>query len=398
LDNYNPMDLIIEDLYLGNVMAASDYNFLKSVGITHIVRVLKEDEGTIFPQFKYKIIPLHDLPDQNISKHFASVHEFIDGALNGNERRAVRNKVLVHCLVGMSRSSTMVISYLMHKYPGYPLTKALKFVKSKRPIVNPNEGFLRQLKKFQTYLESKYLKEKEERRIKLVLDREKIERLRKQDLLRQKQIVNSQQEYFEQFKKNMMDENYNEWLANRQNFEEKKDAYFAQNNDNKYGKIYTPRRYPVKADKPLLLLRNNGLDIAHGQLRQDENNAKNYFHEQKQIENKKPYKLGSEFDPLARCYQFEPSKFNRNVFKPVQQNKVHKYWSPQRNNEKAVGLEPAKYNQMTPRRQIEVRRDSKPTIRTSHPRQLAILEENYFAKGSKMDSKISTPDFNKRRI
>ena len=47
LPNYDPINLIIEDLYLGNIDAASNYELLYKTGITHIVRVMKEDTGTV---------------------------------------------------------------------------------------------------------------------------------------------------------------------------------------------------------------------------------------------------------------------------------------------------------------------------------------------------------------
>lgn len=83
-ENYDPVNLIINDLYLGNLDAASNYELLKSLGITHIVRVLNDDYETLFPDIQYKILPLEDLPNQNIEKYFKAAHKFIDDALNNN--------------------------------------------------------------------------------------------------------------------------------------------------------------------------------------------------------------------------------------------------------------------------------------------------------------------------
>lgn len=52
----------------------------------------------------------------------------------------------------MSRSATIVVSYIMKKFPEMTTEKALKFVKNKRPIVSPNDGFLRQLKSYEKIL------------------------------------------------------------------------------------------------------------------------------------------------------------------------------------------------------------------------------------------------------
>ena len=60
-------------------------------------------------------------------------------------------KILVHCRAGASRSATIVIAYLMWtKKMEYG--KALQFVKDKRFIVFPNDGFREQLKMFEKLL------------------------------------------------------------------------------------------------------------------------------------------------------------------------------------------------------------------------------------------------------
>lgn len=76
------MNLIIDRLYLGNILAASDHKTLVKYGITHIVRWVKEELGRInLDYFKYEIVPIDDLPDANVIKYFDKVHKFIDDAL-----------------------------------------------------------------------------------------------------------------------------------------------------------------------------------------------------------------------------------------------------------------------------------------------------------------------------
>ena len=55
------------------------------------------------------------------------------------------NKVLVHCQGGISRSPTLVIAYLVQK-KNLTLGNSFELVREKRPIIDPNEGFLYQLK------------------------------------------------------------------------------------------------------------------------------------------------------------------------------------------------------------------------------------------------------------
>ena len=57
--------------------------------------------------------------------------------------------MLVHCVGGISRSSTIVIAYLMLKH-GYTLNDAYDFVKAKKSNVAPNFSFMQQLLDFES--------------------------------------------------------------------------------------------------------------------------------------------------------------------------------------------------------------------------------------------------------
>lgn len=70
-------------------------------------------------------------------QHFQLAAEFIDSALKQN------GKILVHCGEGISRSSTLVIAYLMMKC-GFRVEDAVRQVVKHRNIL-PNQGFLLQL-------------------------------------------------------------------------------------------------------------------------------------------------------------------------------------------------------------------------------------------------------------
>ncbi len=60
---------------------------------------------------------------------------------------------LVHCFLGISRSSAFVIAYLM-KYYNMSLNEAYDFVKKLRPSINPNPGFMKILSNFEETLNS----------------------------------------------------------------------------------------------------------------------------------------------------------------------------------------------------------------------------------------------------
>lgn len=47
-------------------------------------------------------------------------------------------------MAGVSRSATLVIAYMMKRYR-LSLKEAEQLVRSKRPFINPNPGFMKQL-------------------------------------------------------------------------------------------------------------------------------------------------------------------------------------------------------------------------------------------------------------
>ena len=86
------------------------------------------------------------MPTSNLRKYFELTNAFIDDALENGGR------VFVHCSIGKSRSSTVVIAYLMHKF-GWSLPEAFQFVKKRRTQAEPNPGFLAQLYQYGSELD-----------------------------------------------------------------------------------------------------------------------------------------------------------------------------------------------------------------------------------------------------
>jgi protein-tyrosine phosphatase len=74
----------------------------------------------------------------NLKRKFAEGITFINDSISSG------GKVLVHCFAGVSRSATMVIAYMMQEH-SMSYHSAMKFVKSKRAFINPNDGFRTQL-------------------------------------------------------------------------------------------------------------------------------------------------------------------------------------------------------------------------------------------------------------
>lgn len=132
---------VLPNLYLGGWCDASDTALLQSHGITHIMPVGKElraDGPFTYCEHKIDII---DSTTQDIMEWLPYTTEWIEEKLyNGH-------KVFIHCYAGISRSASIVIAYLMWKND-WQYEEAYNFLREKRPIINPNTGFVNQLKKW----------------------------------------------------------------------------------------------------------------------------------------------------------------------------------------------------------------------------------------------------------
>ncbi|UJR25732.1 hypothetical protein I4U23_007083 [Adineta vaga] len=140
-----PMTHIIDGLYIGNESNAKNLDELSSENIRYIVNVTSHLPLYYFEQFHYHHIPVDDTQKQNLLKYFDDAYQFIHRAIENHE------KVLVHCVAGISRSPAIVISFLM-RYTQMNLNDAYEYVKMKRSIVSPNLNFMGQLLQYEKQL------------------------------------------------------------------------------------------------------------------------------------------------------------------------------------------------------------------------------------------------------
>ena len=76
------------------------------------------------------------------SRYHDGIREAFEiGAAAVHEALQAGHNTYVHCLMGMSRSSSVVLAYLI-KYRRIPLVAALRMLRDRRPIVYPNIGFM----------------------------------------------------------------------------------------------------------------------------------------------------------------------------------------------------------------------------------------------------------------
>ncbi|KAF1334027.1 Phosphatase slingshot 2 protein, partial [Globisporangium splendens] len=90
--------------------------------------------------FTYRRCPIFDNKAEDISGVLEGCVAFMDQA-------KYYGRILVHCNKGVSRSTSMVVAYLM-KIKDMSLDEALAFVTKRRPMANPNPSFRQQLQEY----------------------------------------------------------------------------------------------------------------------------------------------------------------------------------------------------------------------------------------------------------
>ncbi|CAB4064256.1 unnamed protein product [Lepeophtheirus salmonis] len=125
----NISDEVFPGIHVGDKGAAKNAFYLKKVGISH---VLNTAEGT-----RNGLVDTNAKFYKPLESTIREVSDYIDEALRNG------GKVLVNCMMGMSRSSTCVLAYLMLRQ-NMTAVEALTEVRKHRDI-RPNDGFLRQL-------------------------------------------------------------------------------------------------------------------------------------------------------------------------------------------------------------------------------------------------------------
>ncbi|KAK9113601.1 hypothetical protein Syun_020398 [Stephania yunnanensis] len=130
---------IADHIYLGSEAVAKNREILRQNGITHVLNCV----GFVCPEYfksdlVYKTLWLQDSPSEDITSILYDVFDYFE------EVREMGGRVLVHCCQGISRSTSLVIAYLMWR-DGQSFEDAFQFVKSARGVTNPNIGFACQL-------------------------------------------------------------------------------------------------------------------------------------------------------------------------------------------------------------------------------------------------------------
>ena len=128
-------------LYLGDV-SSSRFDVLEANGIRNIIRLYPRShhDDLEYHQNGIRIqsIPLEDSSSNKMLPCLDQVLPWLE------ELRSRQERVLIHCQAGVSRSTSIVLAYLMLR-ERLTLREAHGVVFYQRPIIQPNDGFSREL-------------------------------------------------------------------------------------------------------------------------------------------------------------------------------------------------------------------------------------------------------------
>lgn len=167
---------------------------LGDLGVTHVLNAAEGKWNNVLTgadyysdtNIHYYGIEADDKPTFNISQFFHPAAQFIHEALSQPQSESgqikhpelspfmhrlhpwnkrclhcsILDNVLVHCVMGRSRSATLVLAYLMMKH-SLSVVDAIEHVRQRRCIL-PNHGFLKQLRALDITLQEERLRHKRE--------------------------------------------------------------------------------------------------------------------------------------------------------------------------------------------------------------------------------------------
>ena len=144
--NVENSNIIIENLYLGNIIDAHNLSFLIDNNIGAIINctedepfhqyfIMNDDNNTQNEKYILRL----DIKD---SKDEENVEKFMDIIDNGVEfinthKNINKQNVFVHCYWGLMRSATVIAGYLI-KYENYSVDNAIELIKNKRSYTFSN--------------------------------------------------------------------------------------------------------------------------------------------------------------------------------------------------------------------------------------------------------------------
>ncbi|XP_077692946.1 serine/threonine/tyrosine-interacting-like protein 1 isoform X4 [Eretmochelys imbricata] len=139
-----PVEILPGQLYMGDCRQACDQQIQKDLKIKAQVNISEEIATLFTDESKTLHVSVADSPDADLFSFFPTICHFIDAQM-------ALGAVLVFSTLGLSRSSTAVMAFLMHS-SHYPLKGAWKYIQKCKTNMRPNRGFVQQLSDWESQI------------------------------------------------------------------------------------------------------------------------------------------------------------------------------------------------------------------------------------------------------
>ncbi|NWU00419.1 STYL1 protein, partial [Urocynchramus pylzowi] len=146
LDTFQPypVEILPAKLYMGNFKQASDKQIQKDLKIKALVNVSEQPVTLFAEEGKSLHVSVPDSLEADLFSSFPTISHFIDAQLDVGA-------VLVFSSLGISRSSTATMAYLMHSCR-FSLQRAWKYLLKCKMNMRPHRGFVEQLSAWETQI------------------------------------------------------------------------------------------------------------------------------------------------------------------------------------------------------------------------------------------------------
>jgi len=138
-----PITEVTPKLFFGSFEDATNELELRSRAITHTISLIGPKH--IIAGIEHKHYPMNDWGKTDLEKIIDNLWTFIE------QSQRPGNALFVHCMSGQNRSASFVVAILM-RLKGWSLQEAFKMVKIKRPLVQINENYAKQLSQMEEEL------------------------------------------------------------------------------------------------------------------------------------------------------------------------------------------------------------------------------------------------------
>ncbi|KAL4500411.1 hypothetical protein ABPG72_003362 [Tetrahymena utriculariae] len=132
-------------VYISDYDYASNLQNLEKDNIKSVLSIDRNHNFKLPDSYNHKTIIVFDNEMESIKVHFDKSYQFIFNSIQNKQN------ILIHCRRGISRSATILIAFLM-KFQNKSYEDCYNFLKQKRPVINPNSGFVKQLKSYEKVL------------------------------------------------------------------------------------------------------------------------------------------------------------------------------------------------------------------------------------------------------